>query len=241
MKNITAHGSTDIGKKRSANQDSIVVNDKMGFYAIADGMGGHKGGEIASAIAVEVIEKALNQLDKKKQINIPSFLKEAVSLASIRIHERAAMDQSLKGMGTTLVCLYFNSDNCYISQVGDSRVYLYRDDVLWKITEDHSLVNEQIRSGLITKAQADKLAYKNVITRSVGFEEAVEVDVYERQIEKGDLFLLCSDGLSSMLSDENIKQNIEPHDVKRSVENLINAANDAGGHDNVSVIIVRVD
>ncbi|MEI6093749.1 MAG: protein phosphatase 2C domain-containing protein, partial [bacterium] len=177
----------------------------------------------------------------KKQISIPSFLKEAVSLASIRIHERASMDHTLKGMGTTLVSLYFNGPNCYISQVGDSRVYLYRDGLLWKITEDHSLVNEQIRSGLITKAQAEKLAYKNVITRSVGFEEAVVVDVYERQAEKGDLFVLCSDGLSSMISDEEIKQNIEKNNIKASGDCLINKANDAGGHDNVSVILVRVD
>ncbi len=241
MNTIKAYGRTDVGLKRSGNQDSIVLNDKIKLYAVADGMGGHKGGEIASAIAVEVVETALKNLDDNKKINITSFLKEAVSLASIRIHERAAMDESLKGMGTTLVCIYFNNGKCYIVQVGDSRVYLYRDGDLWKITEDHSLVNEQVRSGLITKAQADKLTYKNVITRSVGFEEDVDVDIYEREVESGDIFVLCSDGLTSMVSDTEIKQNIKPDNLKESIENLIGAANQAGGHDNISVIIVRVN
>ncbi|MCX6112312.1 MAG: Stp1/IreP family PP2C-type Ser/Thr phosphatase, partial [Proteobacteria bacterium] len=217
------------------------LNDKIKLYAVADGMGGHKGGEIASAIAIEVLESALKNLDEKKQINITPFLKEAVSLASIRIHEKASMDDNLKGMGTTLVGVYFNNKKCYIIQVGDSRVYLYRDGYMWKITEDHSLVNEQVRSGIITRAQADKLAYKNVITRSVGFEEVVDVDVYEREAEKGDILLLCSDGLTSMLSDADIKQNITPDDLKISIENLINAANKAGGYDNISAIIVRVN
>ncbi|MEI6079982.1 MAG: Stp1/IreP family PP2C-type Ser/Thr phosphatase [bacterium] len=241
MKGVKAFGRTDIGRKRSGNQDSIVLNDKIGLYAIADGMGGHKGGEIASALAVEVLESALSKIDEKKHIQIVPFLKEAISLASIRIHERASMDDSLKGMGTTLVCVFFYGAKCYIAQVGDSRVYLHREGDLWKITEDHSLVNEQVRSGLITRSQADKLAYKNVITRSVGFEEIVEVDVYVRELQSGDLFLLCSDGLTSMINDDEIKSNIDPDDIKKSVNDLIDAANNAGGYDNVSVIIARVD
>ena len=241
MKGVKAFGRTDIGRKRSGNQDSIVLNDKIGLYAIADGMGGHKGGEIASALAVEVLESALSRIDEKKQVQIVPFLKEAISLASIRIHEKASMDDSLKGMGTTLVCVFFYGTKCYIAQVGDSRVYLHREGDLWKITEDHSLVNEQVRSGLITRSQADKLAYKNVITRSVGFEEIVEVDVYVRELQSGDLFLLCSDGLTSMINDDEIKNNIDSSDIKKSVNNLIDAANNAGGYDNVSIIIARVD
>jgi serine/threonine protein phosphatase PrpC len=234
MKNITAYGRTDVGQKRSSNQDSIVLNDKIRLYAVADGMGGHNGGEIASKLALEVLESALGKIDDSKQINVTPFLKESVTLASTRIHEKASMDENLKGMGTTLVCAYFNKSKCYIAQVGDSRVYLYREGDLWKITEDHSLVNEQVRSGLISRSQADKLTYKNVITRSVGFEEEVKVDIYEREIEKGDVFLLCSDGLTSMIDDEDIKKNINEDDLKATVGNLIDAAN-------ISAIIVRVN
>jgi PPM family protein phosphatase len=241
MKSITAYGRTDVGQKRSSNQDTIVLNDKIKLYAVADGMGGHNGGEIASKLALEVLESALGKIDDSRQINVTPFLKESVILASTRIHEKASMDENLKGMGTTLVCAYFNKDRCYIAQVGDSRVYLYRDGDLWKITEDHSLVNEQVRSGLISRSQAEKLTYKNVITRSVGFEEAVNVDIYERAIEPGDLFLLCSDGLTSMIDDAEIKRNINADDLKATVGSLIDAANHAGGHDNISAIIVRVN
>jgi protein phosphatase len=143
-------------------------------------------------------------------------------------------------MGTTLVSLYLKDDKAYISQVGDSRVYLYSGGGLWKITEDHSLINEQVRSGLISRDQAEKLSYKNVITRSVGFEEIVEVDIYIRDLQAGDIFLLCSDGLTSMISDNDIKANIDENDLAGSCKHLIDAANEAGGADNVSVILVRV-
>ena len=242
MKKVTAYGKSDIGKKRSTNQDSILVNDRLGLYAVADGMGGHKGGETASSMALEVLNSAVEKIsDKKDSIQIAPFLKEAVSLASMKIFERSLMDENLRGMGTTFVGLCLSGDNAYIAQVGDSRVYLYRDGDLWKVTEDHSLINEQIRSGLITKQEAEKLNYKNVITRSVGFEEIVNVDVYTREVESGDVFLLCSDGLTGMLSDEEIKDCINPKNMAASVDKLIHNANEAGGADNVSVILLKVE
>jgi len=241
MKKITAYGKSDIGKKRSSNQDSLLVNDKLGLYAVADGMGGHRGGETASFMALEVINSAIeNVSNKKDSIQVVPFLKEAVSLASMKIYERSLMDDNLRGMGTTFVGLYFNGNSAYIAQVGDSRAYLYRDGDLWKVTEDHSLINEQIRAGVITKEEAEKLNYKNVITRSVGFEEIVNVDVYTREVEDEDIFLLCSDGLTSMLSDEEIKDAIDPKDLASSVDKLISKANDTGGVDNVSVILLKV-
>lgn len=243
MRKVTACGKSDIGKKRSSNQDSILVNDKLGLYAVADGMGGHKGGETASSMALEILNGAVSKItDKKGSIQVAPFLKEAISLASMKIYERSLMDESLRGMGTTLVSLLFDDGNAYIAQVGDSRVYLYRDGDLWKITEDHSLINEQVRSGLITRQEAEKLNYKNVITRSVGFEEMVNVDVYTREVESGDMFLLCSDGLTSMISDDDIKKAIDQEgDISKAVDKLINRANDAGGADNVSVILLRVE
>lgn len=241
MGKVVAYGKTDVGRKRTSNQDSLVINDRIMLYAVADGMGGHKGGEIASSLCTEVLESAvIKMLDRSEDFKVGPFLKEAVTLASMRIFERASMDSSLKGMGTTLVSLFIRGKNAYICQVGDSRVYLYRSGELWKITEDHSLVNEQVRSGLINREQADKITYKNVITRSVGFEEIVNVDIYTRELQKGDLFLLCSDGLTSMISDSDIRANIDEHDLAGSVKRLIDASNEAGGNDNISTILVRV-
>lgn len=242
MRKVTAYGKSDIGKKRTTNQDSILLNDKLGLYAVADGMGGHKGGETASAMALEIINTAVEKVSGRTDlIQVIPLLKEAVSLASMKIFERSTMDENLRGMGTTLVGLYFSDDLAYITQVGDSRVYLYRDGDLWKVTEDHSLINEQIRSGVITKQEAEKLNYKNVITRSVGFEEIVNVDIYTREVEKEDIFLLCSDGLTAMLSDDEIKDLVDPKDLAGSVDKLILKANQSGGVDNVSVILLRVE
>ena len=241
MSKVVAYGKTDVGRKRTSNQDSLLINDRIMLYAVADGMGGHKGGEIASSLCTEVLESAvIKMLDRNDDFKVGPFLKEAVTLASMRIYERASMDSSLKGMGTTLVSLFIRGKNAYICQVGDSRVYLYRSGELWKITEDHSLVNEQVRSGLISRDQADKITYKNVITRAVGFEEIINVDIYTRELQKGDVFLLCSDGLTSMISDADIRVNIDEHDLAGSVKRLIDASNEAGGNDNVSSILVRV-
>jgi protein phosphatase len=241
MKKLSSYGKTDVGLKRSNNQDSLLVDDSAMLYAIADGMGGHRGGETASKVALEVIQAAMSQIGNKPGLKIVPFIKETVSLASMKVYERSQMDDNLKGMGTTLIAAYIRDDKCYIAQVGDSRAYLYKSGNLWKITEDHSLINEQLRSGLITKEQSEKLLYKNVITRSVGVEEIVDVDIYIRDIEEGDLFLLCSDGLTSMLKDTEIERNIDPSDLRSSTENLISLANDAGGLDNVSVILIRID
>jgi protein phosphatase len=188
-----------------------------------------------------VLELAILKLSERKNLNPVPFLKEAVSLASIRVYEKALMDEKLEGMGTTLVAIYATDSKIYIIQVGDSRVYLVRDTGMWQVTEDHSLVNEQLRTGLITKEQAEKSNYKNVITRSVGFEEIVEPEIYSREIQKGDLFLLCSDGLTSMLTNDEIYNNIDPGNLEKSIDKLISSSNKAGGLDNVSVVFVKVN
>jgi PPM family protein phosphatase len=238
---ITAVGKTDIGSKRKVNQDSIIVNETCNLYAIADGMGGHKGGEIASAMILEILNTSiLNIYNERKILRPVTYLKEIVSLASIKIFEKAKIDHNLKGMGTTLISLFIYNSNVYITQVGDSRAYLYRSKIMWRLSEDHSLINEQLRSGLISKDQAEKADYKNVITRSVGFEEHVESDVYVRALTSGDIFLLCSDGLSSLVSDEEISKNIDVNNYKKTVDTLIKIANDKGGNDNISVILIGV-
>ncbi len=241
MKKVSSCGKTDVGMKRANNQDNLIVDDSTMLYAVADGMGGHRGGGTASKVALEVIQAAISRIGNKSGLKIVPFIKETVSLASMKVYERSQMDENLRGMGTTLIAAYIRDDKCYIAQVGDSRAYLYKDSNLWKITEDHSLINEQLRSGLITKEQADKLLYKNVITRSVGVEEIVDVDIYIRDIEEGDVFMLCSDGLTTMLNDPDIAKNIDPSNLRGSAEGLIKLANDAGGFDNISVILIRID
>jgi len=238
---ITSHGRTDVGQKRQTNQDSILLDASNELYAVADGMGGHKGGEVASAMTLDILKSMIASISTRRNVFRPSaYLKEVVALASLKIKEKAMGDDSLTGMGTTLVAVYFFEGVSYIVQVGDSRVYLYRDSSLWQITEDHSLINEQLRQGVITEGQAQSSDYKNVITRSVGFEDTANADVYMRDVQAGDVFLLCSDGLSSMISDETIRQNINSADLKGSVDKLIELANKSGGNDNVSVILVRV-
>ncbi|MBN1114321.1 MAG: Stp1/IreP family PP2C-type Ser/Thr phosphatase [Oligoflexia bacterium] len=241
MRKLAAYGKTDIGRKRSTNQDSILCDLELEVFAVADGMGGHKGGEIASAMVLDIIRTAVTSIkDRSDNIRASAYLKEAISLASSRVYERALMDTSLKGMGTTLVLMYMQDYVAHIAQVGDSRVYLIRDGGIWRITEDHSLVNEQYRAGILSREQAEKSAYRNVITRSVGFDEMVNTDIYIREIKDKDLFLLCSDGLTSMLKDEEIRDSVDPDDLIVSVDRLISLANQAGGNDNISVILVRV-
>jgi len=238
---ISSFGATDIGVKRKINQDSILLDEKCNLYAVADGMGGHSGGEVASSLMLDVLKTSILNIYNERQILRPvTYLKEVVSLASIKIHDTANKDHTLKGMGTTLISLFIYNSNVYITQVGDSRAYLYRSGLMWRISEDHSLINEQLRSGLISKEQATLADYKNVITRSVGFEENVEPDVYVRALTSGDVFLLCSDGLSSLVDDETICENIDTNNLKKSVETLIKIANDKGGNDNISVIILGV-
>lgn len=238
---IKSAGLTDLGSKRKNNQDSILLSEDFSLYAVADGMGGHNGGEVASSMLLEIYKTSIANIYNERKILRPvTYLKEVVNLASTKIHEKANHDQTLKGMGTTLISLFIYNSNVYITQVGDSRAYLYRSGILWQLSEDHSLINEQLRSGVISKEQAFKSDYKNVITRSVGFEESVETDIYVRAVTPGDLFLLCSDGLSSMLTDDEICKNIDHSNLKKSVQTLINLANSKGGHDNISVILVEV-
>ena len=202
--NVWCH--TDRGLRRESNQDSFLVNEKLGLFIVADGMGGHSGGEVASALAVQSAEKFVADNHDKIQ-NSRELLARAYVESSLKIYDKAAQDSpELAGMGTTMVLLYAAGDSIYIANVGDSRAYLYRRPHLWQITEDHSLVYEQLRAGMINEDQVKSFVGKNVITRSVGYERNVDVDVYERPVQNGDCFLLCSDGLSGLVDDHIIEE-----------------------------------
>ena len=230
-------GKTDIGQKRANNQDSILVNAELGLFAVADGMGGHSGGEVASSMAIKTLEHAFTTHDGT--LETPNLLERAIIECNKTIYEQSQKNPQLRGMGTTLTAAYIEGDILHIGQVGDSRLYFYRDQNIYQLTEDHSQVYELLKAGLITENSMESFQ-KNIITRSVGYERDVRVDLFQRPINKGDRYLLCSDGLSGMVSDEQIAQILHNFDIDTSVRNLVTLANAQGGEDNVSVIAFEI-
>lgn len=232
---IRAHAKTDIGQKRRINQDAFLKDNALGLFVVADGMGGHRGGEVASQLSVASVQEFVRQ----NCDSLPPWelLDKAVNLAGEKIFNMAQQNEELAGMGTTIMALYFRGDRVYVAQVGDSRAYLVSQNAIWQITEDHSLLNEEIRAGRITAVQAANYQFKNVITRSVGYEIKVLVDVYRRQVQPGDIYLICSDGLSGLVAPADIVEAITKHGPERAVTELVATANERGGDDNISIII----
>lgn len=231
---------TDCGLKREINQDSFLINNDLGLYIVADGMGGHKGGEVASSLAVKTVEDVISA-PPIPDLSARDLLSYAYSESSRRIYDMAtSSDRELAGMGTTMVLLYQKDRKLYIGNVGDSRCYLFRRPHLWQVTEDHSLVMDQLRAGIINEDQVKKFVGRNVITRSVGYEREVSADIVEREVMRGDIFLLCSDGLSSLVSDEKIAEILNSHNPEKLVDECVDQALKHGGDDNVTVMIVKV-
>lgn len=217
-----------------------MINESLGLYIVADGMGGHMGGEVASAMAVKAVESVVIEHGTR----LPSsreLLTKAYEEASRKIFDKAATESpELLGMGTTMVMLMARGNSLFVANVGDSRVYLHVRPHLWQLTEDHSLVYEQLRAGAITESQLKSFVGKNVITRSVGYERGVIVDVLERPLTAGDRFLLCSDGLSGLVTDEKIAEILNQYDEQEAVDRCIKATLRNGGDDNVTVVLVAV-
>lgn len=230
---------TDKGLRRESNQDSCLVLKDRGLFVVADGMGGHSGGEVASSMAVQsvkdVIESDLTKASPRE------LLVKAYETASHRIFDKAADENpELSGMGTTMVLAYVHGGSIYIANVGDSRCYLFHKPYLWQVTEDHSLINEQVRAGLLTEEQATAMVGRNVITRSVGYERDVHPDIIERKLQPGELFLLCSDGLSSMVPDDRISEILNNHPAEKVTRLCVDQALANGGDDNVTVLVLSV-
>lgn len=254
MLKYTSCGITDIGRKRQKNEDSYLVNDKLKLYIVADGMGGHAGGEFASKIAVSTVEEIIKGEDKK-DVDADSYLsessspeteetdklKDAITRAGSKICQRSIEDPELRGMGTTASVILFHGDKGYVAHVGDSRIYCFRDNNIHRLTEDHSLVHEQLKSGLITEDEAKSHQLKNIITRSVGVQEEVEVDTVVWPVKSQDRFLLCSDGLSNMVTDLEIKDIVSRYSIENGAKVLVDLANERGGDDNITLILVKVE
>ena len=235
---------TDIGKAREKNQDYYYVseeNDEPKIYILADGMGGYKGGEVASKLATESVKKYIqsnfDSIIKDKE-SILKLIASAVEYANMVVYEKSKETQELEGMGTTLeVCLIYNN-KAYIGHVGDSRVYRIRNEVIRKLTKDHSYVQQLIEDKKITREEAKTHPKKNMITRALGCTPYVEPDLRARNFEKGDIFILCSDGLTNMVEEKQIYEIIK-EDIQMAAERLVDEANQAGGYDNITVIIIK--
>jgi serine/threonine protein phosphatase PrpC len=227
-------GRTDVGRQRTANEDSLVVSPPM--FAVADGMGGAKAGEVASALAVEAVKNASDSNEP-----VEEQLTAIVRSANRRIYDLAVTDESRRGMGTTLTLVKVHGDEVSIAHVGDSRAYRMRDGELSQLTRDHSLVAELERSGQITAEAAEHHPQRSIITRALGPEPDVEVDTYTLSGRDGDLFLICSDGLTSMISDDEVTSILRSAEsLDDAGEALVRAANQSGGKDNITVILFRL-
>ena len=238
---LKAWGMKDIGKCREINQDYIFVSEEPignlpNLFLVADGMGGHKAGDLASEYTVAKVQEAVS----KSMQTIPyQILKGAFQYANQKLLEKAGESDSYKGMGTTLVAATVKKDAVYVVNVGDSRLYKIGDKIE-QITEDHSLVEEMVRMGEISKEQARNHPDKNIITKAMGVSDTVEPDYFDTDLQKGECLLMCSDGLTNMVSDRQIKEIVELRtDLESCAKELIRAANQNGGRDNIAVVLIE--
>lgn len=243
---------TDPGMVRSHNEDSIAADASKGLVVLADGMGGYNAGEVASGMATTVIATELQRLIDEHPPYTPvegtgqplahKLLRDQIAKANTSIYQASQSQPQYAGMGTTLVVALFYDNRITVAHIGDSRLYLMRDDAFRQVTKDHSLLQEQIDAGMITPEQAKKSSNKNLVTRALGIDPSVEPEIHDYDARPGDIYLLCSDGLCDMVSDEDIGMALQAlgANLKLCVQQLIQMANDNGGRDNVSVILIRV-
>jgi len=235
----TAAALSDRGRKRPTNEDAFGFSVEHGVYVVCDGMGGAAAGEIASSLAVDEILKHLAKA-REAGVSLPKLAEQAVCAANEAVYSRAQRNQRLQGMGTTLVALVVDERRAWVLNVGDSRCYRLRAGRLEQVTQDHSLVEEQVRMGRMTVAEASRSPLRNVITRALGTQNCVTPDSFELEVESGDIFMLCSDGLTRELTDRTIQALLNPDGpLEERCALLTDAAKKAGGHDNITCILVQ--
>ncbi len=240
---MKAYGKTDVGKKRSMNQDCIFFTDEPigplpNLYIVADGMGGHKAGDVASRTAIEYVTEYISDSTVSNPV---SLLKRAIIYANDKVLRLSRENEDYSGMGTTFVAAVVDDNTMYVVNIGDSRLYLINNDIK-QVTLDHSLVEELIRTGQLDRNKGRNHPEKNIITRAMGIGSEVVPDFFEIELELGDKFLLCSDGLSNMIEDDEIKDIVrENEELSAAVDKLVERANYYGGKDNISVVLAAID
>ncbi|HEX9458126.1 MAG TPA: Stp1/IreP family PP2C-type Ser/Thr phosphatase, partial [Thermoanaerobaculia bacterium] len=248
---VKAYGLTDVGRQRQHNEDAFLVADEAKLFLVADGMGGHAAGEIASRIAVESISEFIVHTKEddgtwphaydEHYTRTTNRLMAALRMANTRVLEAMRKDARLRGMGTTVVACMADGSKMSVAHVGDSRAYMIRNDKISRITNDHSWVFEQVQAGMLTEAEAEKHPLRNVITRALGGALSVNPDASEIDSRPGDVYLLCSDGLTGMVPEGEILKLVtaNPDDLEKACRELIDMANEHGGLDNVTAILVK--
>ena len=248
---IQVHGETDVGRKRDHNEDTFSIFADLGLYVVADGMGGHASGEVASALAVATLHEFFKSTADDPERTWPYRMDRArgyeenrlitgIKLSNLRIFEHAQQNKGQRGMGTTVVSLFAVEDGAYVAHVGDSRVYRIRDGQIEQLTEDHSLLNDYRKMKRLTDDEIENFPHKNVIVRALGMRDTVRVDTRFERTRRGDTLLLCSDGLSGPVTDDEILSIVENGgDVASTTNALIAAANANGGPDNVTCVVAR--
>lgn len=233
-------GLSDRGRRRASNEDAYLADAGCGLFIVADGMGGHAAGEVAARLAVETVWRVLREEAPSEQV--AAAIERAIHEANRAIVERTQKSSELQGMGTTLVLALVDAASAWISHVGDSRAYRIRQDRIELLTRDHSWVSEQVRLGLLSQEEARRHPWRNVVTRALGTREEVEVEVGLEPLRPGDCILLCSDGLNSMLSEEQILEAVRGAggDLQTACRRLVDLANQRGGEDNVTVLLLGV-
>jgi len=239
---LKTYSMTDIGRKRKLNQDTVYscehpLGNLENLFIVADGMGGHKAGDYASAYTVKAIEREVEVCEDKSPIKI---LREAITVANVEIYDKASSEADFAGMGTTCVASTITDDVLYVANVGDSRLYII-DKAITQVTKDHSLVAELVRKGTLDASMAKGHPDKNIITRAIGAAPTVEIDFFEVELNVGDIVLMCTDGLTNMVDDDEILRIVRCGvDVADAAENLIKMANHNGGKDNIGVVLIEV-
>jgi protein phosphatase len=234
---------TDVGRIRAGNEDSLYADasESRGLFIVADGMGGHAAGEVASEMAVAIIAEELQRVESADAPDASGRVADALRRANEAIYRRTVLESDKQGMGTTASVLLVSDAGYVIGQVGDSRIYLLREGALRQLTKDHSYVQEQVDAGFLTPEQARYHPYSNVITRCVGANDSVEPDVFSGTIQTGDVFLVASDGLTGMVEDRRLQQLLASNAApRRVVDALIAEANGRGGLDNITAVLVQV-
>lgn len=237
MVSLNSWAASDIGRKRLNNEDSYYQDLELGLFMVADGMGGHKGGERASKLAIT--EAAETYGTKIGDVTPNNALELAFTRAAKRVFQESLTKNELRGMGTTLTALAVHNGTAFIAHIGDTRIYCVRDRTLHQLTSDHSLVNEQVQAGIMSQEEARLSSFRNIITRAIGHDENVKADHFSIAIKQNDIFLLCTDGLNNMLLDSEILDIVLKLSPAKAVKKLIAEANRKGGDDNITVILVE--